>query len=185
MKWKTKLKALSPSSSSQASVLHTWLLYLFPSSDTGGWRMGCVSPYNSSSLPLLPSHSPPWTVPFRLLSMGHSASGTDCSSMNSELQFPTENLLLHAFSTCCIFLLTCPPASAWGPTWTSGGQPASPHSSPRGCRGISVILPGAPSPFLLPWHWCFQSCWFHFFSFFFVTAAEHYFYPLWNISVRS
>lgn len=66
--------------------------------------------------------------------MRHGPSETDYSSMNSELQLLPENLLLHGSSTCCTFLLTCPPASAWGHSSMDCTQISAPLQSSMGCR---------------------------------------------------
>ena len=76
-----------------------------------------------------------------------------------------------------------PPAPLWGPLcaaggdllhrgppWATGGQPASPWSSPQAAGESLLRYLEHLLPLLLHWPWCLQSCFSHIFSLLFPAA---------------
>lgn len=120
---KTKLKAFPflffPG---LVSVPQPWILYLLPSSGTGGWRLGVYQPITAPPchcflLTLFPCS--PFHRIQSFMSCSNEAPSHWAQSFSNRLfqhEFwaaaPPENLLLHGASTCCTLLLTHP---AWSP----------------------------------------------------------------------
>jgi len=141
----------------------------------GEWRLWSVC--NSSSLLFLPPHavlllqhggppmgdSPSKTAPARVLTTGHSPSGTGCSSvgpprghkhcqqsgssMGSSLHGstgPGRNLLQHGFPTGSQLPSGIHrPAPAWGPPWNAGGDLL--HHGPPWATGARPASPWSSS----------------------------------------